>query len=370
MQTTQNVPGIAKIEESELMTRAFSILAVVLSISGLLSGLGTISSNLLNLIQATAVFLVYLYVCYFKNLDLVDLAFILLSFLIAALNRAPYMVSVSMMLMIMAMAYKNDGLDYRKILSVYVKSCILVFSVIVCAYYVFNFNNHDVTMWRIDKLIYRKSIGFDHPNVAMMEFLGIIYGFLGLLKTKKRKRHLLLLILLSYLIYTQTVSRTSTILILAALVFIFLLGRKVDQPMPVWLSKAISLAPLGLMVISLYVLFHSYSDQLNTLLSGRLALYQQYYQEYGIHFLKTPELENAMFDSGYLQSLLSKGGLFSLQLMLVLTYMGWHAKKMTWKAGILLLSFFVLGFTETALQHFELFFPIVLILADNDVKRR
>ncbi|WP_257614490.1 hypothetical protein [Oenococcus oeni] len=134
------------------------------------------------------------------------------------------------------------------------------------------------------------------------------------------------------------------------------------------MAKIVSLTPIFLMGISLYVLLHPYSDQLNTILSGRLVLYQEYYQTYGIHFLRTEALENAMFDSGYLQSLLSKGIFFSTQLMLILTWMGWHVKRMSWKSAILLLSYFALGFTETALQHFELFFPLIIILA-NDNKR-
>ncbi|WP_257613096.1 hypothetical protein [Oenococcus oeni] len=46
--------------------------------------------------------------------------------------------------------------------------------------------------------------------------------------------------------------------------------------------------------------------------------------------------------------------------------MGWRLKSMSWKSAILLLAYFSLGFTETALQHFELFFPIVIILG-NDI---
>ncbi|MHA5207194.1 polysaccharide polymerase [Oenococcus oeni] len=352
--------------ENEFITKSFSIIAIVISISAMLQGLGIIGDNILNGVQALIVLIIYLRISSFKKFNILYLTAIFFSFVIALINLAPYMFSASMMLMIMAILDQNYDIDYRRILLVYVKSCAIVFSVIVIAYYAFNFNNHDVTMWRIDKIIYRKSIGFDQPNVAMMEFLGITFGIFGLITDKKRKLSLILLAIITGIIYTQTVSRTSTILIILSIFLLFILGKKADNFMPKFLSKIVSLTPIFLMGISLYILLHPYSDTLNTILSGRLALYQEYYQTYGVHLLGTHNLENAMFDSGYLQSLLSKGILFASQLMLILTWMGWRLKSMSWKSAILLLAYFSLGFTETALQHFELFFPIVIILG-NDI---
>ncbi|OIL58291.1 polysaccharide polymerase, partial [Oenococcus oeni] len=249
--------------ESEIITKSFSIIAIVISICAMLQGVG-IGNNILNIIQALVTLIVYLQVGTFKKINILYLFAILFSFMIVLINHAPYMFSASMMLMIMAILDQNYDIDYHRVLVIYVKSCIVIFSIIVISYYLFNFNNHDVTMWRINKMIYRKSIGFDQPNVAMMEYLGIILGALGLIK-EKRKLSLIFLMIITYLIYTQTISRTSTILIILSIILLFILGKKADNFMPNFLAKIVSLTPIFLMGISLYVLLHPYSDQLNTI---------------------------------------------------------------------------------------------------------
>ncbi|MDG2545418.1 MULTISPECIES: hypothetical protein [Lactiplantibacillus] len=81
--------------------------------------------------------------------------------------------------------------------------------------------------------------------------------------------------------------------------------------------------------------------------------------------MSTPELENAMFDNGYLQSLLAKGVIFTIQLLFILTSMGWKINQLRIKDMLLFSMYIVIGFTETALQHFELFLPIAILLAES-----
>jgi len=214
-------------------------------------------------------------------------------------------------------------------------------------------------MWRINKIIDRSSLGFNQPNVANMKWFAIMVSLMGIYN--RRILHFLFLFL-TLLVYHFTLSRTSTIIIVFALIGVLLLGKKQNNIVPKFAKYIISIIPIILSLISLsFILSSKYSVELNALLSGRLTLYSDFYNMYGIHFLSTPQLEDAMFDNGYLQALLSKGILFCVALLLIYVKLGIFPKKMTYKMEMLYLTILFLGITETALQHFDLFFPLVML---------
>lgn len=72
-----------------------------------------------------------------------------------------------------------------------------------------------------------------------------------------------------------------------------------------------------------------------------------------------------MFDNGYLQSLLAKGVIFTIQLLFILISIDWKVNRMRIKDILLFGMYISIAFTETALQHFELFLSIAILLAES-----
>ena len=53
-------------------------------------------------------------------------------------------------------------------------------------------------------------------------------------------------------------------------------------------------------------------ESINSLLSGRILLYQSIYYDFGIHLIGNSAVKFTMLDTGYLQALIAKGILFSI----------------------------------------------------------
>lgn len=342
-------------------------LALAISLTSTINALGLLNSNVLSAIQAVVVVTIYsLVIILRKKIRTISLILIIMSYIILFFNNAPYMISVTMLIMITDIIGYFPNINYKKILEIFFTSSLLLFCGIVVLYYLFNFNNHDIEMWRIDKIIHRKSLGFIHPNIASMIWVSIFFTYCGLVDQKYSRFKYLLIAFLSLVILNQTQSRTSMYVLVTISFVYIILGKNIDKTMSKKFSWIIYFIPGLLTILSIYVLFTPINNVLNELLSGRIQLYQSFYQEYGMHLLKTSELESAMFDNGYLQALLAKGILFLIELLIVYLYILKSYSVYTVKQWILFIGYFAMGFTETALQHFELILPILMIAAIND----
>lgn len=140
----------------------------------------------------------------------------------------------------------------------------------------------------------------------------------------------------TYFIYSQTQSRTSTYVIMLYCFSILIIGKHVYDRVGKALSKLLCTLPILFFLISFYSLLQPYSEWLN-----------------------------AMFDNGYLQSLLAKGVIFTIQLLFILISIDWKVNRMRIKDILLFGMYISIAFTETALQHFELFLPIAILLAES-----
>lgn len=357
-----------QLNTSKSLTGSFVLISVLISITTTAQSIGVGSSNLWNAIQAVILLIIILY-----DLIVYDLAikydyviYLLLVLMVAGINRAAYMISLTMMLvLIMMVEMHGSKIDFNSVLKTYAITSIVFFGVVVLGYLILGFNSSkDISMWRIDRIINRSSLGFNQPNVADMNWLAIVITMVGVFRKRLVQ---VVLVLFTLLIYYFTLSRTSTIILVFTLLCLILLGKKQDKFVPCFFRKLLALGPIVLFLVSLsFIITHNYSDTLNSLLSGRLALYRNFYATYGIHFLSTPQLENAMFDNSYLQALLSKGIFFCSALLVIYVKLALFSKRMTWKSCLLYLTIILLGITETALQHFDLFFPLVMLIGKYD----
>lgn len=247
-------------------------------------------------------------------------------------------------------------------LNYYIKVSLLLFFLILMAYYLFGFNqSHDVSMWRINSMVSRRAIGFTQVNQAMFAWFGIFIGCVLNPKVKGSAEYIILLFS-SIFIYYQTKSRTGFIIILLILLFIFLFRKYLDKNVPNLMKLVLVNFPLLLLIVSIWLISQSNNATLNSLLTGRPALYKQYFDLAGITVWGNKIIENKMLDNSYLSMLLGKGIVFTGLYIITLMYLVISAKKISFRTYIVLMLFFIYGLTETMLFRFELFIPIIISL--------
>lgn len=358
----KNYKPEVKITLNESMPMYYLVAFMVFSIAFLatFSAIGRVSSNLLQSGQAVVILGTYVIFCFYKNkIRVKSLILIILNTTLLIVNLAPYMVSLSMLVMLYDIGSCCSNDELKKLLKVFFLTSLVLFISVSTLYFIFNFNNHDVTMWRIDKLIYRKSLGFIHPNMTSIIWVSIFFSCIGVMQKKHTRIKMAWLILVSGIIFGETQSRTSLYVILIVGGAIFALGNKTYIVVKRRVGLISLMVPAILICGSIVILFSPIDPTLNNILSGRVALYQSFYVEYGIHFFKTKELESAMFDNGYLQALLAKGILFFTEQLIIFFYIFYSRNSFNLKQLLLIIGFFSIGFTETALQHFELVLPVL-----------
>lgn len=291
-----------------------------------------------------------------KTIDWVVIALSMFSSLISK-NLSLMAPAILIMLMICF-----DNLKCDRLLRSYFVIYLLFMLVIVGKYYLFNNGANDVQMWRIDKIITRKSLGFAHPNVFMVEYVGMCFSLL--LIQKKNKIIYILLMVVTSLLFYLTQSRTEFYVLMAALLAMLFLNKRLDNSISKSAKSILVLSPLFLLLISSLLIVYSNNQFLNLHLSGRPVLYRQFFDSSGITLFGNPSLENDMFDNGYLQMFLSKGlitfiGYFLAMWRLISTH------KVNLRVFIILMALYLCAVTETVLFKFELILPLIIYLSES-----
>lgn len=286
-----------------------------------------------------------------------EILLILTQFVIAILALKVNMISLSIIVILnIFFTYQNDN----KNLKYFTETSLLLFLVIVGSHFVFGFNNQfDTSIWRIDSVVNRSSIGFQQPNQAMISWFGVFLGFI--LNVNFRKKIAYFLIFLSTcMVYLQTKSRTGFIILIIILFFMFIFKSKLNNEVPVLLKYLLVLLPIVLFCVSIWLVTQSNNLRLNSLLSGRPALYKQFFDSIGITVWGNSSIEDQMLDNSYLSILLGKGIIFTIFYLITLIYLIFSTKKLSFKNFIVLSLFFVYGVTETLLFRFDLLLPIIM----------
>ena len=131
-------------------------------------------------------------------------------------------------------------------------------------------------------------------------------------------------------------------------------------------NRSITVLPLLLLIISYSLLKLPINQYLNSLLSGRLSLYQEIYSTFGIHLIGNNDVKNTMLDTAYLQSLLAKGILFTLFLFVTFFFIFFLKRKtQTRLQNLVIMMYFLIGFTETSFFRFVILFPVLIVIMDQ-----
>lgn len=349
-------------------TKIFTLVSITIYITEILTGTNIISTSFSAAIQALSIIpILILILVVQRQISITFIFAVIVSIAICIINESVYMFSSTMMIVFIYTLNSMPDIDYQKMLKWIAFTSMTTFGMVVGINLLTGWGSNNYEMWRVDGLIFRKSLGFSQPNITMLLWLSIVLAICSI--DRKSQRLLTIFVGVStYFIYSQTQSRTSTYVIMLYCFSILIIGKHANARVGKTLSKLVCILPILFLLISFYLLLQSYSEWLDVLLSGRLSLYQQFYDTYGINLLNTPELENAMFDNGYLQSLLAKGVIFTIQLLFILISIGWKVNRMRIKDILLFVMYLSIAFTETALQHFELFLPIAIMFAESHKK--
>lgn len=336
------------------LTKPFQVGVVIVAITTLLSYTNLLPSAITNIAIVLTFGFVYLVFCAKRNgLSIVALFPIIGALAIIFLNQDPTMISLVLIWMLYDMI-KNSELDKVKIAKTYAITASIGYVLILIAYFTVHLNSHaDMVMWRIDHLVNRASLGFQQPNAGMLYALSIAIAVT--IAYKINWTLYISGIIIAYGLFHFNQSRTGFVLIVLLLTL-----AKFNLKIP--FVKTIMLTIAG---ISYSLMVLPVNPKLDTLLSGRLALYQSYKADFGIHPLGNPLVDNAMIDNGYVQMILSKGFIFVIFFVISILLIVNTKNKI---AAIVFLVFILSAFTETTFLHLDLLIPVLIITIQEHSK--
>lgn len=295
------------------------------------------------------------------------LGLILCSIIIVIITLKPNLISLTLFLTLAIISYHEGKKINQGILLYYLILTMSLFLIVSVLYFIMGFNlNNDISIWRIDSTIYRKSLGFSHPNQATMEWLGCALCLLSFANNRNAFKISILTIILSLLVYHYTQSRTSIYIICTLCIYVILFRSKMEKIITKKWRIFISIYPILCFIISYLIVILPYNFTLDSLLSGRIRLYKEFYNQAGITLLGNSTLENAMFDNSYLQALLAKGLIFTVLVLISFYALLIRLKSLTRNDFIIIFGFFSCGLTETMIFKFELLLLIICVMYRNN----
>lgn len=179
--------------------------------------------------------------------------------------------------------------------------------------------------------IMRNSLGFWHPNTAMVMYASLFVNYLYVFKDKLNKIYVILLFLFSIYLYKIMDSRTNFLLICSILLFYILFTICSKEVKKIISYISLSLAPIFFIVSYFLSLNYNYSrvaQFLDNIVTGRISLGNIFLNLYGVKFWgqkilyasnNSKESDSVGFnfmvlDNSYLKILLNFGIIFTVLL--------------------------------------------------------
>lgn len=348
------------------MTREMRVIALCVVILEYLNNTGLIASSVYSFSMASTILLSYILFCKKrKGFSLKEIIVLLIPFIFVVLNRDPSNFSLGLMWILYFMLSKSE-IDLKKVMKTFFVTSSVCFILTIVLYLIMSLNkSSDMIMWRGDAFINRMSLGFIQPNFAMMSFLGIAIALLYL-STERQRITIIFIAIVTFIIFYFTQSRTSGYILFFILSILFVSSKKTKKQVSNFEKRSITVLPLLLLIISYSLLKLPINQYINSLLSGRLALYQEIYSTFGIHLIGNNDVKNTMLDTAYLQSLLAKGILFTLFLFVTFFFIFFLKRKtQTRLQSLVIMMYFLIAFTETSFFRFVILFPVLMVIMDQ-----
>lgn len=289
------------------------------------------------------------------------LIFFLISF-ITVVTLQPNKISLIVLLFLYLIAKSNPKLIN---IDLYINLSIIIFLLIVSSYFLFGLNiDYDTTIWRpLEGMSYpRMSLGYYHSNQAMLKWLVLVMALFSKGTSKKNMITIIPILVITYLLYSVTVSRTSTLTVLTVCLLFYIFKNILHVVLTKNLVTILALSPVLFTIISLLMVRLTEITWINNLLSGRLVIYNNALQTYGITLLGSPEVENLMFDNAFLHMLFGKGLIFSVIYFYLFYKIVKGAKYVTFREVLIIIGFLCVGVMETMLLKFEILILLITML--------
>lgn len=298
-----------------------------------------------------------------ENIPIKKFIIIYLSIILILISRKANLISIALLAILALIAEKSD---IKNSIKVFLKINIICFILVLASYFIFKFNKScDTTIWRItaNAIFQRYSLGFEHANQAMFCWFGIALGFLSLSNKKNVFKISIAIGGITFFIYKLTVSRTAMLVIYLVIILLIVFRNILEKKLPNILKILLGMFPIILSFISFMSIYLQKYEYLNSLFSGRFALYRQYFDIAGFNLFGNEYIEKyAMLDNSYLHTFLSKGIIFSFIYLIFMYCLIRKAKNITICDSIIILGYFISGFTETILFKFNLIILIIIVL--------
>lgn len=277
---------------------------------------------------------------------------------------------INLLVLFLLYEIQANGLENNTI-KLYLKVITSCFCIIVFMYFVLDFNiTNDTTIWRYSarKVFDRKALGYIHPNMAATKWFAIVLCWMLLCNKKKMLKDMVGVLLITYIMYRLTYSRTTTYLIFLVCGSYFILRKKLDDSIPKIFQRILGVVPCIFIIVSLLLAGLSNNLIINEILSGRLVLYNSIIKEYGLSMFGNSAVESALLDNGYLHMLLAKGIIYSIVFLLLFFYVIKKNCAITYRSLIIIGSYFVMALMETSLFRFELLTIVILTLCNDAIR--
>ena len=239
---------------------------------------------------------------------------------------------------------------------------IVIICLVVIAYF-FGFNKKfDTYIYRpsLGKEVYRYSFGFTHPNQFMIKIF-FIY-ILSLLLSNSITLNLFW-ILLTYLLYNFTYSRTVFLIIIVIstiqiLLNIFrMVGKRKNECSKTYI---LTISIPIMLIISIIFSYIFNGTAIDELFSGRLSINNELFNLYGVSLFGNKFLESYIFDNSYIQMLLTKGIIFFL-LYSYAIYYHFRGCSFSKREIIIYIGILALAFMEVCLLKYDIMLLIGLL---------
>ncbi len=220
---------------------------------------------------------------------------------------------------LMLIALKNVPLD--KVLRTILYATIIGYTIILSGYAMGLIPDHTVEMWRIDHIITRNSLGFNHPNLLHTNLLRIYLLFVYFYHRKMGIFTLTALFGINYFIYQYSLSRGAFLAINLLLLLVFLAKFRIHKYLIVKSCACVQIMLLTFTILMATAFSHTaFFAKLDSLLTGRFTYVRLQFDEtitlFGNNFADT----NILFDNSYSMML----ALYGIVVTIVFFY--WYYK--------------------------------------------
>lgn len=307
------------------------------------------------IINITTVILIgvfYILICGFK-IHYSAIILLLISISMILFTFDPSKISILVFLLLLLIFEKVN----RNMIITFLITSLMLYSLVVFLYLVFGFNNqYDSRFWRpIVGYDYRYSLGFTQPNQTMIKFLVIAISSLVIVKSKKVISILILII--TYILFTFTASRTASVILAVVVLFYLLISERV------LLTKRFNVFAKYMFIIGLifsYYLSVSFNNTfIDDLLTGRLRINYYFISTYDLSLLGH-EIGDTVFDNAFLHMLVTNGILFTILYSYYFSRI-FKSKSLSVDQIIVLFCFMSIAFMEVILLKIDLLLLMILI---------